>query len=484
MSAPPEVRDLRPRRRLATSVGFLVLGHVATVAVGLASVIVVSRLLGEEALGRWRLAQAIVAYMTVAADLGLTTFAVREIARRGAAVEHYAGPVLILRVTVGMILTVVAIAGLQLAAPRDAALFYAVAFLAVIPNSLSLVHVLQGQERLGTFALVRLATTAVAGALGLLSLVLTRELIALVVWPLAMGLLVDAWLVWVTVRRLKVRLVPGEPAVWAALVRGALPFLIGAVAVQLIANADAVIIGSIRGEAQLGMYAAAYLVAGQLLFLWVPIAAAVYPRLASLHQSGSRFAMALQELTGALGLIVLPFCIGAAVLAEHVVRTLYGQRYPEVAPLLAILLAMPAIGFYNVALQHGLNAAGRQRVVMRVSLAAAGISVVANLVVVSTIGLTGAAVTAVVVEVVTAVLYTLSAADLAGFRPLRAYLAPLLPAAVLGGVALAADRAGLVLPVVVVAAAAAYVVLIGLRPPPAVATLIGILRAVGRSGVR
>lgn len=484
MSSRAEPVNRARARRLAASAGLLLLGHLATVLVGIATVVAVSRLLDEEALGRWRLAQALVAYLTVAADLGLTTLAVREIARGRDNPERYAGPVLVLRFASGIALTAVALVGVQSAAPDDAKLFYVIAFLAVIPNSLSLLHVLQGRERLRHFAAARFAITAVAGALGLLSLLLTRELITLVVWPLVMGLAVDAWLVWIAVRGLGVRLTAGSSSLWATLLRAGVPFFVAAMSVQLVSSADAVIIGTLRGEAQLGIYAAAYLVAGQLLFLSGPIALAVYPRLASLHQHGPRFAGALEELTGFLGLLVIPVCVVAAVLAEDIVAVLYGARYPEVAPLLRVLIWMPAIGFYNVALAQALNAAGRHRAVMRVSVIAAAISVAANLAIVPAVGLIGAAAVAVLVEAVTAALYTGTGKRDVGVRPLRVYALPLVPAAAMGAVALALSRAETSVPLVLVAAAVVYGILIALRPPAAVATLRKLLSRPDERGGR
>ena len=480
MSSPPESPAAYARPRVARSVALLLVAHLATVAVGFATVIGISRLLDEEALGRWRFAQAILTYLIVVADLGLTTLAVREISRNPADAERFAGPVLVVRLVTGVALAAFAIALVHVLAPADASAFYAIAFLAVIPNAVSLIHVVQGHERLRTFAFARLTLTALGGLFGLASLLMTGELIALVVWPLVAGLAVDAWLAWVTLRRLRVGLVLGSPAVWTTLVGAGVPFLVGGIAMQLISNADAVIIGVTRGERQLGTYAVAYLLAGQLLFLSAPIAAAVYPRLSHLHHRGSEFPAALRDLAGVLGLLVIPFCVAAAMLSDEIVRVLYGERFSEASALLATLLGMPAIGFYNVALAQGLNAAGRQGDVMRVSMAAAAVSVGMNVVLVPTIGLMGAALTAVAVEAVTASLYTVAARPLVAFRPLRAYAAPALASAVMALVIFGADRVGLPVPVVVVLAVASYAGAILVRPPEAAVALRRLLSGLGR----
>jgi O-antigen/teichoic acid export membrane protein len=406
----------------------------------------------------------VLSYLIVGADAGLTTLAVREIARRPDGAATFAGPILVLRLVIALPLLVIAVIVVAGSEPTATA-FYAVAFAAVIPYALSLVHVAQGREHLRAVAVVRAIATAGAGIIGLLALVVTRDLLAVVVPVVIVGLLVDLALIRYVRRKLAIELRVGTINGWGRLLRTSSPFLVAAIAIQLISNADAVIIGTTRGEAQLGEYAAAYLLAGQLLFLSGPIAAAIYPRLAALHGSRQAFTDSVRLIAGLLGIAIVPFCVGGALVAPKLIGLIYGAGYEGSVALLAILLGMPLLGFYNVAIAQALNAAGAQVKVARVAVGAAIFNVVLNVMLVTAFGLLGAAVTAVLTEGITLIAYTLAAYALIGVAPLKAY-AGALPAA--AGMALSVFvlvSLGAPLPLIVVSGAVIYSALLLLHQP-------------------
>ncbi|MEK6192278.1 MAG: flippase [Chloroflexota bacterium] len=453
-------------RPVVRSVAWLSASHALVLVVGLATAIVIARG-GAEDLGRYRFAQAILMYLVVASDAGLTLLSVREIARRPADAVRYAGPVLVVRFVLSAVLFGVAATVVGVSDARDAAPFYLVMFASVFPLSLSLIHVLQGRERLRGVALVRMVSIAGAGAIGLVAYLVSGRLVALVVPTVVVGLLVDGVLLLFARHRLGIRLRWGTPPEWAALLVTGVPFLVTAVAVQLVSNADAVIIGTVRGESQLGLYAAAYVLAGQTLFLAGPIASAIYPRFSRLHSTPDRFREAIRKVFGAIALFIVPASIGAALLADAILGFLYGTDYEVSAPILAVLMGMPLIGFYNVAMSQVLYAAGRQASVARIAIIAAVVNVGTNLVLIPSVGLVGAAIAAVLTEVVTATAYTRTAAPITGLAPLRAYLSPF-PAAFVMAVGVVLVRVAGLQPLIVfggVIGTAVYAMAIVVRPP-------------------
>lgn len=448
--------------------------HLATVAVGFATSIVIAHA-GAEELGRWRFAQAIVTYLMVATDAGLTMLAVREVARRPAEVERYAGPVLVIRLGLAVVALTVAILIVGPGPDNPVGWFYVAMFLTIVPAALSLTHIAQGLERLLAYAVVRFVSGALAGLVGLGAFLVTRELITLVLPVIAVGLIVDLGLFLHLRKAIEFRIRLGVPGFWRDLLVPAFPFLAGALAVQLVSNADALIIGSTLGEGELGLYAAAYVIAGQSLLLSGPISLAVYPRLASLHARGAGFERAIRDLSGVLGLFVLPACAGVALVAPSLVATIYGPGYERSVLLLTILMGMPLVGFYNGAINQALNAAGLQGTVARVAALAAGVNVPLNLVLVPTIGLVGAATAAVITEIVTATAYTLAIRRLAGFAPIRAYLATVDAVVVMSGLLMVLPN--LPLPLTVLIGMASYVAVILVRRPP---SLAAVSRMIGR----
>jgi O-antigen/teichoic acid export membrane protein len=143
--------------------------------------------------------------------------------------------------------------------------------------------------------------------------------------------------------------------------------------------------------------------------------------------------------------------------------------------LLTILMGMPLIGFYNGAIGQALNAAGLQGTVARVAALAAGVNVLLNLALVPMVGLVGAAVAAVFTEIVTATAYTRAVRPLAGFAPIRAYVATADAVAIMAVLLIALPD--LALPVTILIGVAAYLAVVLVRRP---ASLVAVSRMIGR----
>ncbi len=273
--------------------------------------IVISRV-GAEELGRWRLAQAIVTYVLVGSDAGLTLLAIREVARRPLDVNRYAGPVLFIRFVLALVAIAVGVLVIDPGSNSQAGWFYVAMFLTAVPAALSLIHVAQGLQ----YALVRFVSGALASAVGLGAFVITHDLVLLVVPVIGIGLIVDVGLAAYLRRTMGLAFRIGQPQLWELLVRG-LPFLVGALAIQLISNADAVIIGTARGRRSRPLR--------RCVRACRPTASVVYPRLAMLHEQRSGFERAVREFSGVLGLLVIPVCVGAAIVAPSLVDLIYGR---------------------------------------------------------------------------------------------------------------------------------------------------------------
>lgn len=397
------------RARLSTNAAWLFLAQVVVVVIGLIVTIAVSRLLGPEELGRWRFAQALFAYGLTLTDVGLSVLAIRELARsRGAAVAIYGFPIVVVQLLAALVVYGL-IVGIMLASslPGPTKLVTMALGLAVFPQALSMAHVLQAHERMELVARIRIINQALAGLAGLAGLALSRHLLALVAPIIVVTLLTDAWVAYRVHSDHGVRFaVPSARQLFGLVGEGA-PFLLSSLALLVIFNADAILLEVMRGERELGWYAASYSPASQLLLLGGPLVAAAYPRLAALSAAPERSLALLRLLLGLLGALILPLALGGAVLADKVVAFLYGSGYEPSVPVLVILMGLPVIGYYNMCLMQSISAAGRQKTVMRITFLTAAVNVAANLVLIPTAGIVGAAAAMLVGESTAAVAYTI-----------------------------------------------------------------------------
>jgi O-antigen/teichoic acid export membrane protein len=384
---------------LALNSAALVAAQIVSAVLGTATLLVVSRRLGATALGEWRFAVAVTGYLLIVADAGISAYAVREIARDRRLTGRFGWPVVVVQAAVAGVLYALLIGGLLLSGMAGTAFAVAAVLgLTGFVHALSVAHVFQAYERMTTLALVAVASTVTATAVGLAALAATRQLVWLAVAPLAVGVVADLVLLRIGRRSFGLRFVLPAPQEAVRLLRAGAPFLVGGLATQLIFSADAVLIEIVRGAHELGIYAAGYSVPAQLLLVTAPMMGAVYPRLSSYGPAGS------VSLTAAI---------------------------------LAIAMSLPALGALNSVLGQTLAARGRQATVMRVALVTAGFNIALNLVLLPTVGIVGAAVAVAASEALTVIAFTLSDRRLAA-TAMREFAPNLVRAAAAAGAVLAA----------------------------------------------
>jgi O-antigen/teichoic acid export membrane protein len=453
-------------RRLARNAVWLVAAQIATLASGLVILVAITRLLTPEDLGRWRFSQAILAFVLVLADAGLTSFAIREIARRATSATTFGWTLLLVRVTIATLAIVVTIAALAIASePPATVLVVAIMGGSAIAVALGPAYVLQAREDFRGLAVIRITAQAIGAVAALAALVVTGSLAVA-----AAGILSGAIVATIITNRLVAR--AGDVGHGLSLreaklfLRGSAPFIGAGLAVMVIFNADAFLIQFLRGDRALGLYAVAYAIAAYTLIIGGALMSAAFPRVVRAAELSTPNSF-IGELAAVMGLIALPIAVGGTAIAEPLLAALFGPNYVETWPVLTVLMSVPLLGFLNMTLGQTMAAIGLQRGVLVVSAAAATANVVLNLLLIPALGILGAAAVAAATEVISLWLYARLAIR-AGVRvPLIDYLGSL-PGALAMGIAVVALRAlGVTeLPVLLLVGVGSYVAFQTLRPSP------------------
>jgi O-antigen/teichoic acid export membrane protein len=457
----------------------LVGAQVVSAALGIATLLVVSRLLGPTALGEWRFAVAVTGYLLIVSDAGLSAFAVREIARDRSLTARLGWPVVAVQAAIAGALYALLVAGLVLSGMSGRGLAVAVVLgLSAFVHALGIGHVFQAYERMSTLAVVSVVSTVTATAVGLGVLAATRQLVWLAIVPVVLGVAGNLVLLRIGRRSFELPFALPSASAALALLRSGAPFLVAGIATQLIFSADAILIEIFRGVHELGIYAAGYAIPGQLLLITGPLMAAVYPRLASHGPAGSP--QLTGEIAGVLGFLVLPLALGGAAVADQLVHVLYGGAFHRSGTILAIAMSLPALGALNSVLGQALAARDRQGTVMRVALLTAAFNVSANLVLLPTVGIVGAAIAVAASEVLTIVSFSVAERGLAAAAARE--FAPNLAHAGLAAGAVLAARALWSTPLAANLAigAAVYAALVLVLPTPGARRVSEALRMIRR----
>jgi O-antigen/teichoic acid export membrane protein len=391
-------------RRAAASVVFKLLSSPFEKACRLLIVLVTAPALGAAAFGTYQFAGAVGSLLSIGTELGLGTWTTRAIARE----VQRAGPItalgLRLRLTSAVpYLLLLGSVGLS-QPPGDARRAVLVLGMATLAGSFVdyFGAVLRGHEAFGREAAANAARAVLttAGALGGLSL--QHSLMGLAIGA-ALGALASAAVGWWLLRsrapsaqgRGEGPLLEGA-AVRAAL-REAMPLWLAGLLSTLYFRCDVVLVRALSGDAEVGLYSAAYRVFEALLILPSAVMAVALPRLARAQDSPRWTLLEARLAAGltALGVLVsLPVYFARAA----IVTLAFGPDFARAAASLRILaLTVPAC-FLNFAVCQFLIARGRERAYLVLVSGMLVLNVSVNLVVVPRLGGPGAAWATLVTE--------------------------------------------------------------------------------------
>jgi O-antigen/teichoic acid export membrane protein len=431
------------RRRVASNTAVQVAGKAAVLALGAASIAILTRYLGPGDYGRFTLALMYMQLFAVLADVGLFMTVVRDISREPSRTEELVGNALTLRLLLAAAMVAVG-AGASLLLPYEPGVRVAI-LLAGAPMLLgmltsSLVAVLQSRLRMARWVVADVAGRTVG--LGLTALVAALDLGFYAVFGAAAGgsavALAITWLLTHRLARFRFRV---EPAVWRPLLRASLPLGLALAINEVYFRIDTVIISLYEPYGEVGLYTLAYRILEFALALGAIFLTTVFPLLSeAVGRDEARALRTIQDSTDVFLILGAPLVAGGLVLAPHVIELAGGAGFEDAAEPLRILLVAGALAWVNGVFGFALIAKRRQASALWLNATALAFNVGLNFLLVPRYGIVAAAVVTVASEVVIlAGSYVLMRRHF-GFFPRPHTLPPALAAAAAMGAALWALR--------------------------------------------
>lgn len=367
-----------PRRDVRRNLSAFGLAQIAVRLIGLAVVIPVARILSEEDFGRYTVALALAGMLSLLVQSGMGGYLVREGTQAPERLGIVLGHVLFLQTLAG-VAAIGASALIGFVLDYDAetlittVLLTAAAILVTVNYSQMAVLVSLKRVRLtATFsaaqafvlaALTLLPVMAGAGPVGIGAANLAT---ALVSFPVAHSLVRRHWHLRIRFQREGLKETFGVSTAFAA----------NKVGQAIFTYIDAVLIQAINGNAAAAQYGVAYR---------LNTAVRMFPKIyaESLQQPMARLARTdrttladlLNRAASQLFILAVPFVLGGIVLAEPLIRLLFGDRYADSGPILAVLLLTLLVQFPRAAVIVGSLAVGLERRVV----VAYGVTIVVNL---------------------------------------------------------------------------------------------------------
>ena len=385
----------------STLIGYKAASDLASKLSFFAIVVIAARLLTQEAFGLFSLAVTLGWILSVAADFGLQLHVAREVARRPGDARAILAPLAGVRLGLTGIAAVTALPLSMAIGGHAVPAFFAIVTAQLLSSLVEFLnHLYRGLSRSDVESSLnlgqRLATLVMAMGLLAWRPSLDALAVALVV-PAAATLALSA--------RIARGLSPGgavvtgvhlaDSAIRRDLARNVVPIGTGILLSALYFRIDLFLVEWWAGVDAVAVYNAAFRLVEALRLFPAAVLAVVFPMLCR--------ARSLKPLGFvSAGLLAVGLGLGAITwaLAPWIVRGFYGEAYAAAVPALRVLALAVPFFFLNYALTHQLLGWDAQSRYARVSAAALAANLLANAALLPRLGVTGAAWSTVLTELV------------------------------------------------------------------------------------
>jgi O-antigen/teichoic acid export membrane protein len=435
-------------RVIARNAIFMTLTSVMLKGVNFFYQVYVVRSLGDDRFGQFSTAVAWVGLFSIVAELGVTQFAMREIARDRSRVRTLFWNVAMLRLAIALI----GIGSITLGAYWvgystvivQAVMVYTLTFV-ISALASPLDAVLTAHERLDQVSITGVASQLSSALLGTFVLAADLGVVAFT----ATGLLAMLPGVALAMRYARGNGIDLRPMRidlrgWPALIRGGLPFAIISLMLIISFSIDTVMLSWHVSDAEVGWYNVAYGFAGSLLFFFTGLSDAMVPSLAKTYvEAPDAVADWYRRMLRMIIIFGLPMALGGMLLAGPLMAFLYGPEYTQAALVFRLIVWDAPLLMYTSFCGNMTTVTGAERAAARIYGINALANIVLNAFAIPAYGIMGAAVVTVLTDLVGVLQFmrlfsrTLAAPDLSGLAlrtlpPLIALIAVVFGAALFG----------------------------------------------------
>ncbi len=313
---------------------------------GVGFAIYVTRRLGSEGYGLYSLITSFIALFSFPADLGLSTYTAREIARSHEQIFTLASNTAVLRLLIAPVIVCSAcLVAIALNYPSRVVTGVIVASLGflVLAIQSTLGSMFIGQERLWFTATTELANRMVFMAIAYVALIWYPDFLVVIVSLLISNLAALGLSVFLTKKSLGKIRVHIQPQKWGGMLIASMPIAVLFIAFSLALRFDTIVLKSAFGDATVGWYSAAYDIIFGLFIVAQGINTAVFATACRLMVTNPDSVAGLgQTAVKALLIFALPCATGGFLVALDLVVVLFSVQFASTGPILRILLlALP-----------------------------------------------------------------------------------------------------------------------------------------------
>lgn len=394
---------MRLSQKIALHTGIQISGKVISLAIGLFSVILMTRFLGTSGYGDYNTVIALLSFFSIAADLGLYLLFTREISRFPERQSEIAGNIFTLRLVSAIV--VVSLAPLvALFLPYSAIVKTAIMLgvLAFVFSSLTqvLAGVFQREFKTHFTVIGEIASRAVfLGAAIWLFFYLKEESLILLIAALIVSNLVNFVIVFLSSRKfLKIRL-RFDKDYWKYAIKESFPIAASIVLGLIYFKIDIIMLSIMKTSSDVGIYGVAYKILEILIVFPAMFLGVMFPLFSrTFREEIGKFRFLFQRSLNLMIISSVPVAIGGYLLAKPLIILISGQPFEASAEVLKILIIATGVIFIGNLFGHLIVVVGAQKRMVKVYLIGALTNIVLNILLIPKFSYMGAAIATLVTE--------------------------------------------------------------------------------------
>lgn len=359
----------------------------------------IARMVGAEDTGKYFLALSFTTIFAVITDFGLSPSLNREVARKPEEASRHLSSVLGVKILfiVGTYIAMMAVAQL-LSYSDEMLLLIALSGITMIFDSihLSFYAVLRGMHQLKYEARAIVMSQFTTLCIGTAALLLGQPLVWLIIAFIISSFL-NVLYAWYMLRhRAHVRIaVRFEKTLVKSMLVVAFPFALAGIFARVYSFSDSVFLSKLANTKAVGWYSVPNKIAFAFQFIPLALSAALFPRMSEAFVCDrEHLAYLFERAMKYLIVVAMPLAIFLGVLSPEIILTIYTTEYaPAIVPM-QILLASLIFAFIDFPVGSLLNSCNHQATQTTAMGVAMVVNVAANIALIPSYGVVGAAIAA------------------------------------------------------------------------------------------
>jgi O-antigen/teichoic acid export membrane protein len=397
-------------RRITTNFLSLTISEIISKVLQLVIFVYLARALGKGDFGVFSFGFAFALLIVIIADFGLITLLIREISRNKKAASKYLSNALIIKILLSVVTIIAAYLFLNIMDYSQEVKTVAYIMLSfTLIQSFTNIHysIFRAFEQmhydafikvLRMLILVGMVFYAIKNKLGLFAASLAFPATELIV------LLITSLVVYSKFIKISFEF---DYKFSKELLKKSSLFCLSLIFSGLFMYVSSIMLSKIRSTTDVGIYSAASNIMLALIFIPVMYGNAIYPVISRFYINSKKSLKFAYERSFKYMLIIgLPISAGIYVLSGRIISLLYGKEYTASAAVLAILSGYLFLRFLNVVSGFTLSSINRQGSRVLSQGTAALTNIILNLILIPLYGFIGAAIAAVITEIIFFLIYT------------------------------------------------------------------------------